>query len=78
MVPVVVEPAAVTSFGVFHSSFHPGADLPPQKYVTRPTSESAVSSTLFRSSLQSRALTRALISASLIASALVVVLFSAP
>ena len=42
MVPLVVEPAAVTSFGVFHSSFHPGPDFPPQKYGTFPTSERAV------------------------------------
>ena len=37
MVPLVVEPAAVTSLGVFHSSFQPGGDFPPQKYGTFPS-----------------------------------------
>ena len=52
IVPVVVEPAAVTSFGVFHSSFHPAADLPPQKYGTFPTRDSPVLTMCFRVSLQ--------------------------
>ena len=42
LVPVEEEPAAVTTFGVFHSSFQPGPDFPPQKYGTLPTSASPV------------------------------------
>ena len=54
MVPVLLEPAAVTSRGVFHASFQPGALLPPQKYGTRPTRDRATRISSFRVPLQVR------------------------
>ena len=62
--PVVGEPADVTSRGVFQASFQPGADLPPQKYGTLPTSDNAVVRICFRMGLQFCALTKAINSAS--------------
>ena len=52
--PVELEPAEVTSRGVFHASFHPGGLLPPQKYGTRPTKDSATRMSSLRVSLQVR------------------------
>ena len=54
MVPELLDPAAVTSRGVFHASFQPGALLPPQKYGTRPTRDSAARISSFRAPLHVR------------------------
>ena len=54
MVPVLLEPAEVTSRGVFHASFQPGALLPPQKYGTRPTRDRAARINSFRVPLHVR------------------------
>ena len=52
--PVEPLPAAVTSIGVPQRSSQPSVrDFPPQKYDTRPTSCTAVSTTFFRSGSRS-------------------------
>ena len=63
---MLLDPAAVTSLGVFHSSFQPGALFPPQKYGTRPTSERAQRISSLRFPLQSRLARNKFSSASLI------------
>ena len=63
---MLLEPAEVTSFGVFHSLFQPGALFPPQKYGTRPTRDRAQRISSFRLPLQSRLARNRFSSASLI------------